>query len=147
MKRKVLIQKFCKEITGMKFHIHEGKCWATDCYDTIYCTDGMQDVGDAAFRLNFVQRCPIAECYSDFILSLLHELGHIMTSCKMIGDSTDKDFDTLDEYFATHDESAATNWAISFMMNKRNISFLDYYDSQYRKMQRKYLAKKVKKKG
>ena len=147
MKHKALIRKFCKDVTGLDFHIYKGKVWETDCYDTIYYTDGMTDEGDAAFRLNFVKRCPIAACYSDFTLSLLHELGHVMTSCDMTGDSASDEFETYEDYFATHDETIATDWAIRFISNKRNASFLDYFDSEYKKIQRKKLVKKSKKKG
>lgn len=135
MRHSTLIKKFCYSVTGLKFKAHKYKEWATNCYDEIRYTNNF-DEGDAAFRCNMIARCPAAACYSDFLLSLLHELGHIMTSEQMTNDSTSQVYETYEEYFATHDETIATDWAIDFIMNKNNFKLLDWFEDTYKKIER-----------
>ena len=125
-----LIKQFCKKTLGLDMYVREDREWATDCYNTIYYCKYFYRDGDIAFFDNFVKRCPIAAKYSDFLLSLLHEMGHIVTSEQM--DRAKDDTYTYEEYFAMHDEMIATNWAIQFLEDKHNIKILKWFEEQYR---------------
>ena len=41
------------------------------------------DFGGKCFRKDFVNRCTIAKGFSDVTISLLHEIGHIMTESNL----------------------------------------------------------------
>ena len=131
MKKATVIRKFCQEVFGLSFSIHKDKEWQTNCYDTIYYSTITDGEGDIAFRANFISRCPIAEKYSDALISLLHEMGHIATSEEMDWKSTVAECETYEEYFALHDEMIATNWAIDWLNNKDNENLAKIFEKEW----------------
>ena len=131
MKKATVIKRFCREVLGLTIYVHKCKEWMTDCYETIYYTTVMDTDGDIAFRENFISRCPIAEKYSDALISLLHEMGHIATSEEMDLKSTVAVYDTYEEYFALHDEMIATNWAIDWLNNKANEKLAKKFEQDW----------------
>ena len=131
MKRATVIKHFCREVFGLTITIHKGKEWETNCYDTIYYSTITDGEGDIAFRANFISRCPIAANYSDALISLLHEMGHIAMSEESDGLSAFAAWDTYDEYFALHDEMIATNWAIDWLNNKANEKLAKDFDENW----------------
>ena len=65
-----------------------------------------------AFRADFVSRFPIADKYSDFLLSILHEIGHLETACDMVDDiEKRKKITDNKKYFKLFNERIATDWA------------------------------------
>lgn len=65
-----------------------------------------------AFRDDFVSRFPIADNYSDFLLSMLHEIGHLETVCDMVDDIEKREKITDNKkYFKLFNERIATDWA------------------------------------
>ena len=78
-------------------------------------------------------RCEVAKGFSDFTLSLLHELGHCETqddlpeeddrekACKMMEKYGKGDKRILNlMYFCLPDEYAATQWAIDWLSDEDN---------------------------
>lgn len=131
MTKSAVIKQFCREIFGLSFYILRGKEWETNSYDTIYYTTITDDESDIAFRANFISRCPIAANYSDALISLLHEMGHIAMSEESDGLSAFAACDTYEEYFALHDEMIATNWAIDWLNNKANEKLAKDFEKKW----------------
>lgn len=129
MRKSTVIKQFCKAVFGLPFSVYKYHEWATNSYDTIYFTLDC-DEGDVAFRENFISRCPIAEKYSDALLSVLHEMGHIATSEEMDWAGRD-DCESYEEYFAQHDEMLATNWAIDWLNNKANEKLAKVFEEKW----------------
>lgn len=69
-------------------------------------------VSTKEFRDNFVSRFPTADNYSDFLLSLLHEIGHLETVNDMENDiEKRKKIISNKKYFNLFNERIATDWA------------------------------------
>ena len=66
-----------------------------------------------AFVANFVERFPIAKNYNPFLLSILHEIGHLETVNDMVDDIVERENSAItdEEYFALFNERIATDWA------------------------------------
>lgn len=64
------------------------------------------------FVKNFVERFSCAEKYNPFLLSILHEIGHLETIDEMVDDILERNSDTItdEEYFNLHNEKIATDW-------------------------------------
>ena len=64
------------------------------------------------FVKDFVNRFPFAKDYNPFLLSLLHEIGHLETIDEMVDDIDEKnEIDDDFEYFNLFNERLATDWA------------------------------------
>lgn len=64
------------------------------------------------FRNDFVSRFAVADKYSDFLLSLLHEIGHLETINDMVDDIEKRGKITDNKkYFNLFNERIATDWA------------------------------------
>lgn len=78
------------------------------CYSPI-----ISEKGGEEFKQFIVKQRPICEIFSVFLLSFMHELGHLETEM-WIEDDTDERNEITDpeEYFNLYNERIATNWAI-----------------------------------
>lgn len=87
-----LLEKWFSKNLGIELEFKEDSTFGyDDIYETIYYSFTEKTEGDKYFRELCEQIYPGASQFSDFILSLFHEVGHSIT---------DDDFDdeTLDEY-------------------------------------------------
>ena len=125
------IKGFVREITGLNFSVKKLDHWETDCYDTIYYAFDETEETAIAFRANFVKRCTIADNFLDATLSILHEVGHICTTNETDGIYPDEETCTNEEYFNTHDEWIATEWAIDWLNNKDNQNLAKVFEKNW----------------
>lgn len=68
------------------------------------------------FYNNFVERFPLASNFAPFVLSLLHEVGHLETEDDIIDDTEERNAITnTADYFNLYNEAIATDWAGFFI--------------------------------
>lgn len=68
------------------------------------------------FFNNFVERFPLAGNFAPFVLSLLHEVGHLETEDDIIDDTDERNAITnTADYFNLYNEAIATDWAGFFI--------------------------------
>ncbi len=68
------------------------------------------------FYNNFVERFPLAGNFAPFVLSLLHEVGHLETEDDIIDDTEERNAITnTADYFNLYNEAIATDWAGFFI--------------------------------
>lgn len=131
MRKATVIKRFCRSVIGITFSVRKHIEWETDCCEFIHYSTTTDGEGDIAFRKNFISRCPIAANYSDALISLLHEIGHIVMDEESDGMSVGVVCDTYEEYFAMHDEMIATNWAIDWLNNKANEKLAKDFEEKW----------------
>ena len=102
-----------------------------------------KDLGGKCFRADFVNRCPIAQGFSDVTLSLLHEVGHTMTKAFVpsMKDEIDRYNEAVEKtddmkevnrlYFALTDEHMATDWAIDWLQNSDNRKMAKAFEKEF----------------
>ncbi len=82
----------------------------------IYYTIVMSDPDSKAFRENFVHRFPSCADFDIFILSFMHELGHLETEWDMEDDvNLRNEIQDHEKYFNLHNEWIATEWAGNYL--------------------------------
>lgn len=85
--------------------------------------------GGKAFYSDFCNRYPPAKNYSFFLLSLLHEIGHLETEDEMIDDTDIRNTDlSNEEYFNLFNERLATDWAGEWI--EENLTLAKQIDSK-----------------
>ena len=68
------------------------------------------------FYNNFVERFPLASNFAPFVLSFLHEVGHLETEDDIIDDTEERNAITnTADYFNLYNEAIATDWAGFFI--------------------------------
>lgn len=119
MKRSKAMRKLARKITGENIKINKGKYWETNWENKIWWADDEDTEGAKAFKDFFIKHCPMAKDFNNITISLLHEIGHIMT----IDESYGEQIKTKDneKYFTSHDEWIATEWAINFLINNTKL--------------------------
>ena len=76
-----------------------------------------EQAGDAFYK-NFIERYPTAEEFSFFLLSILHEIGHLETEWEMVDDIKERNSKlTNEQYFNLFNERIATDWAGKWIEN------------------------------
>lgn len=81
-------------------------------YEINYAVENVED----DFFNNFVERFPLAGNFAPFVLSLLHEVGHLETEDDIIDDTDERNAITdTAEYFNLYNEVIATDWAGFFI--------------------------------
>lgn len=92
------------------------------------------DHEDIAFRENFVKRCPIAEEFSNEVLTILHECGHWATRSVMdqleYEESISRAY-TQELYMANPWEMLATQWAICWLLCPVNREQAHKFEKEY----------------
>lgn len=71
----------------------------------------MGDKSSRLFHENFASRFPCAIQISTFLLSLLHEIGHLETESEMVDDTPERNNEMGVEYFDLWNEKIATDFA------------------------------------
>lgn len=97
-----------------EYTAEESNIFEVDFEDYIinYATEN--EVDD--FYNNFVERFPLAGNFAPFVLSLLHEVGHLETEDDIIDDTEERNaITTTAEYFNLYNEAIATDWAGFFI--------------------------------
>lgn len=92
------------------------------------------DDADRRFRRNFVERCPIAQGFSNITLTLLHECGHWATRSilnvveyeKMVQKAY-----TQEMYMDIPWEHLATDWAICWLNDPINRKIAKGFERAY----------------
>ena len=87
---------------------------------------------DIAFREDFVNRCPLANNFSDITLAILHELGHWATRKEIdwIEDAEIKREAVSNEYFDIPSEYIATEWAIGWLATYEHRKLAREFEAQ-----------------
>lgn len=76
-----------------------------------------------AFTQNFTAQFPCAAAYGTFLLSLLHEIGHLETENESIDDIEEREkVITFEDYFSLWNEKIATEWAGNWLENHSDIA-------------------------
>lgn len=119
MKRSKAMRKLARKITGENIQIKKGKYWETNWEDKIWWADDENTEMAKAFQNFFIKHCPTAKDFNNITISLLHEIGHIMTVDDIYGEQI-KTKDN-EKYFNSHDEWIATEWAINFLINNTKL--------------------------
>lgn len=130
MTHKKALQIFAKQVTNKNWHITKSFMWCINLKDTIYYCEDEGTEGAEAFRVDFINKYPYAENYSDALLSILHEIGHFYTRNQM--DYIYPESYDYNEYFQIHDELIATNWAIQWLKNKNNLQLIQQFEYNWR---------------
>lgn len=95
-----------------------GDFMADNIEERIYYAPMSPAESGEAFRQNFVKRFPVCEVFSLFMLSFMHELGHLETEWDMVDDTDERNATKDNEtYFALHNEKIATDWAGEYLTN------------------------------
>lgn len=92
------------------------------------------DIVDKQFRKNFVERCPLAQGFSNIILTLLHECGHWETRSVLNIVEYDKMASkayTMEMYMAIPWEHLATDWAICWLNCPANRKIAKQFEKLY----------------
>ena len=82
-------------------------------------------IGDKSSRLfheNFASRFPCANQISTFLLSLLHEIGHLETESEMVDDTPERNKEMGLEYFDLWNERIATDFAGFWLQDNFEIA-------------------------
>ena len=114
-------------------------------FDIDYLDRDHVGVGAVEFRRDFISRYNPARGFADITLSLLHEIGH-----NEVLNLLPEDFDKYEElekfykiyedddevtlnhaYFELTDEKLATDWAISWLMNKENRKIAKDFEKRF----------------
>lgn len=80
------------------------------------------DKSSKAFYDNFVGRFPCAKNYSVFLLSILHEIGHLETESEMVDDTNERNDEIGLEYFDLWNEKIATDFAGFWLQDNEKIA-------------------------
>lgn len=92
------------------------------------------DSYDKMFRANFIERCPLAQGFSNITLVLLHECGHWATRSILDiieYDKMNKKASTMNEYMAIPWEHLATEWAICWLYSPVNRQSAKQFEKNY----------------
>ena len=113
------IQMFDEEYTVELAH----KFCADNIQEVVYYTVVMPKDSVDEFTTDFIKRFPACSCFSEFMLSFMHELGHLETAWDMVDDvaqrnklrkMTDKK-KACALYYRLHNERIATDWAGEYL--------------------------------
>lgn len=98
--------------------------------DTIYYSILYSERGGESFYNNFVRRFPACRGFSLFLLSFMHELGHLETEWDMDDDTEMRSKVTEDEdYYNLHNEFIATQWAGEWI--ETHLAAAREYDTKF----------------
>jgi hypothetical protein len=93
-----------------------GDFMADNIEECIYYAPMSPAESGEAFRQNFIKRFPVCKAFSLFMLSFMHELGHLETEWDMVDDTDERNATKDNEtYFALHNEKIATDWAGEYL--------------------------------
>ena len=117
------IQMFDEEYTVELAH----KFCADNIQEVVYYTVVMPKDSVDEFTTDFIKRFPACSCFSEFMLSFMHELGHLETEWDMVDDTEERNKITDNAtYFQLYNERIATDWAGEYLTdNKAEMQMLE----------------------
>ena len=91
------------------------------------------DEGDKLFRIDFIQRCPLARGFSNITLSILHEIGHHFNREEFIFMTDLKAYEEAEgaDHFKFPCEKVATDWAIAWLQNPQNRKIAKAFEKDF----------------
>lgn len=125
---------------------------STDCataYEELeiyYNLETLEDDGAKLFRDYWTQKEPMLKEFSNIVLTLLHELGHLETTDEIRKTFTYKmrqlAWECIDlqdyskeekecQYFAMPDETAATEWGINWLKKAENKKIAKEFEKKF----------------
>ncbi len=111
------IQMFDEEYTVELAH----KFCADNIQDVVYYTVVIPKASTDEFVTDFIKRFPVCSCFSEFMLSFMHELGHLETEWDMVDDTEERNKITDNAtYFQLYNEQIATNWAGEYLTDHKD---------------------------
>ena len=111
------IQMFDEEYTVELAH----KFCADNIQEVVYYTVVMPKDSVDEFTTDFIKRFPACSCFSEFMLSFMHELGHLETEWDMVDDTEERNQITDNKtYFQLYNERIATDWAGEYLTEHKN---------------------------
>ena len=106
------VQMFDEEYSVEVAH----KFCADNIQEIVYYTVAMPKGPVDEFVTDFIKRFPACSCFSEFMLSFMHELGHLETEWDMVDDVEERNAITDNAtYFKLYNEQIATNWAGEYL--------------------------------
>jgi hypothetical protein len=110
------IQMFDEEYTVELAH----KFCADNIQEVVYYTVVMPKDSVDEFTTDFIKRFPACSCFSEFMLSFMHELGHLETEWDMVDDTEERNRITDNKtYFQLYNERIATDWAGEYLTDHK----------------------------
>ena len=110
------IQMFDEEYTVELAH----KFCADNIQEVVYYTVVMPKDSVDEFTTDFIKRFPACSCFSEFMLSFMHELGHLETEWDMVDDTAERNQITDNAtYFQLYNERIATDWAGEYLTDHK----------------------------
>ena len=110
------IQMFDEEYTVELAH----KFCADNIQEVVYYTVVMPKDSVDEFTTDFIKRFPACSCFSEFMLSFMHELGHLETEWDMVDDTEERNKITDNAtYFQLYNERIATDWAGEYLTDHK----------------------------
>jgi hypothetical protein len=90
------------------------------------------DEGDKLFRIDFIQRCPLARGFANVTLSILHEIGHHFNrESYLMTDSDQYDASVGYWHFMLPCEMDATDWAIEWLQDPTNRKVAKAFEREF----------------
>lgn len=106
------VQMFDEEYTVEVAH----KFCADNIQEVVYYTVAMPKGPVDEFVTDFIKRFPACSDFSEFMLSFMHELGHLETEWDMVDDTKERNEITDNAtYFQLYNERIATDWAGDYL--------------------------------
>lgn len=110
------IQMFDEEYTVEFAH----KFCADNIQEIVYYTVVLPKDSIDEFTTDFIKRFPACACFSEFMLSFMHELGHLETEWDMVDDTEERNAITDNAtYFQLYNERIATDWAGEYLTDHK----------------------------
>jgi hypothetical protein len=118
------VQMFDEEYSVEVAH----KFCADNIQEVVYYTVAMPKGPVDEFVTDFVSRFPACAEFSEFMLSFMHELGHLETEWDMVDDVAERNAITDNKtYFQLYNERIATDWAGEYLTeNKSEMLMIDH---------------------
>lgn len=132
------IRRFADLVAGEHVIIsRSAEGWGSGMFDQHMRVDipfdlSEEDENDRLFREDFVNRCPLAQEFSDITLSLLHEIGHQFHREEYISfDAKKYNSVTGAEHFKLYPEVVATDWAIEWLQNPEHRKQAKAFEKEF----------------
>jgi hypothetical protein len=110
------VQMFDEEYTVEVAH----KFCADNIQEIVYYTVAMPKAPIDEFVTDFIKRFPACSDFSEFMLSFMHELGHLETEWDMVDDTEERNRITDNKtYFQLYNERIATDWAGEYLTDHK----------------------------
>ena len=94
---------------------------ADNIKETVYYTVVAPINSMDEFTIDFTKRFPACSCFSEFMLSFMHELGHLETEWDMVDDTKERNEITDNAtYFQLYNERIATDWAGEYLTDHKD---------------------------